>query len=222
MQRYHEARDEDRRVRDARIFAGTIEDMAARVRPGEPVPGLDGIDGTDRSGTVHCVVDLRGGLLRVGIDQGWWERVGPGLIGSAILDALRFARSKATMARLVLDRYGHPAGGPPGDLGALFTAEPSTPLPPYDAPGFPGALARKAGRTMTILDSAERFARTRQSAQRRVVTGPRGLFRVVLSGAGIVGAEVNEHGLHPSDAADLAEDASAALRAAAPASGGAR
>jgi len=212
---------EDRRARDARIFVGAVEDVAARVRPGEPVPGVDRIDGADRSGTVFCVVDLAGRLQRVGLDDGWWDAVGPGLVASAVLDALRFAKSKATMARLVLSRHGHPAGEPSVDFGALFTAEPSTPLPDYEAAGFPAALARKAGRAMTILEAAERVSRTRESAERRVVAGPRRMFQVTLAGGDIVAAEVNEHGLHPADAAELAADATAALRAAAPA-GGAR
>jgi hypothetical protein len=212
---------EDRRARDARIFVGNIEDAVARVRPGEPVPGVDRIDGTDRSGTVFCVVDLAGRLQRVGMDDGWWDAVGPGRIAYAVLDALRFAKSKATVARLVLERHGHPAGGPPVDFGALFTSEPSTPLPDYDAADFPAALARKAGRAMTILENAERVSRTRESAERQVVTGPGRMFRVLLAGGDIVGAEVNEHGLHPADAAALAADATAALRAAAHA-GGAR
>jgi hypothetical protein len=221
---FHDERGggEDRRVHDARIFVENIEDLAARLRPGDPVPDLDRIDGADRRGAVHCVVDLRGRLLRVGIDDGWWDSVGPALIGSAVLDALRFAKSKATMARLVLDRHGHLAGAAPTDFGALFTGEPSTPLPDYDAPGFPAALVRKAGRAMTILETAERVSRTRASAQRRVVTGPRRMFQVVLSGGDIVAAEVNEHGLRPADAADLAADATAALQAVAPGPGGAR
>jgi hypothetical protein len=116
----------------------------------------------------------------------------------------------------VLDRYGHRVSQAPRDLGMVFTAEPSGPLPPYEAYDFPEALARKVNRSLTILDRVEEFSRLRDSSERRVVTGPRGMFRVVLSGLELVGAEVTEHGLHRSDAADLAADACAALRAATP------
>jgi hypothetical protein len=205
---------EDRRTRDARTFVENFEDMVAHLRPGEPVPAVGGIDGTDATGTVYCVVDTDGALLRVGIDDGWWDALGPGRVAGAVLEALRFAKAKATMARLVLDRHGHPADGAPRDLGMVFTSEPSEPLPSYEASDFPEALSRKANRSLTILDRAETFSRLRDSAERRVVTGPRGLFRVILSGAEIVGAETNEYGLRRSDAADLAEDARAALQAA--------
>jgi hypothetical protein len=204
---------EDRRTRDARTFVENFEDVVAHLRPGEPAPA-GGIDGIDATGTVYCVVDTDGTLLRVGIDDGWWDALGPGRIAGAILEALRFAKAKATMARLVLDRHGLGVDRAPRDLGTLFTSEPSEPLPSYDAYDFPEALSRKANRALTILDRAEEFSRLRDSPVRRVVTGPHGMFRVVLSGAEIVGAEVNEYGLRRSDAADLAEDARAALQAA--------
>ena len=216
---YHEidrGGGDDRRARDTRIFVENLEDMVARLRPGEPAPGIGEIDGTDATGTVHCVVTVDGSLLRVGIDDGWWDALGPGRVAAAILDAMRFAKSKAAMARLLLDRYGHAVDPAAPDLGMIFTSEPSVPLPPYDARDFPEALARKLDRAVTILDNADRFSRAVESPERRVVTGPRGMFRVVMSGPEIVGAEVNEHGLHRSDAADLADDAGVALLAATP------
>jgi hypothetical protein len=208
--------DADRRVRDARRFLENFEDMAAHLRPGEPVPHIGGIEGTDPTSTVYCVVQLDGTLSQVGIVDGWWDAVGPGGVASAVLDALGFAREKATMARLVLDRYGHPYQAATPDPSTLFTSEPSRPLPPYDAPDFQDALVRKVNRAATILANVERFTQARDSAERRVVTGPRGMFRVILTGFTIVGAEVSEHGLHPSDAADLAQDARDALLAARP------
>jgi hypothetical protein len=210
---------EDRRSRDARTFVDSLEDMIRHLRPSDPLPGLGGIDGTDTTGTVSCVVDVSGALLRVGIDDSWWDAVGPGRIAGAILDAMRFAKAKATAARLVLSRHGHPVAGSTVDLSRIFTAEPSEPLPAYTADDFPEALARKAGRTMTILSRAERFGRERDSGERQVIAGPRGMFRVVLAGGEIAGAEVNEWTLHRTDAADLAEDACAALQAARPSVG---
>ena len=103
------------------------------------------------------------------------------------------------MARLVLDRYGHPYAPAAPDPSTLFTSEPSRPLPPYDAPDFQDELQRKVHRAATVLANVERFTRARDSAERRMITGPRGMFRVILTGFTIVGAEVSEHGLHPSD-----------------------
>jgi hypothetical protein len=216
---YHEidrGGSDDRRARDARIFVENLEDVVARLPRGAPAPEIGEIGGTDPTGTVHCVVTIDGTLVRVGIDDGWWDALGPGRVAAAILDAMRYAKSKAAMGRLVLDRYGHPIDSTTPDLGMIFTSEPSVPLPPYDADNFPDALARKLDRAVTILHNAERFSRAEESPERRVVTGPRGMFRVVMSGLEIVGAEVNEYGLHRSDAADLADDARAALLAATP------
>jgi hypothetical protein len=207
---------EDRRARDVQRFVENFEDMAAHLRPDDPVPDVGGIEGADESGTIYCVVDVGGTLSQVGIVDGWWDAVGPGHVAAAILDAMRFAKSKATMARLILDRYGHPYRAPVSDAGTLFAAAPSEPLPPYESDDFNAALARKLDRTMTILSNAERFSRAADSPERRVVTGPRGMFSVVLSGFEIVRAEVNEYGLGPSDGPELAADARDALLAARP------
>jgi hypothetical protein len=202
--------------RDARRFVENLEDMVAGSRPGDPVPGLDAIDGTDTSGTVYCVVDLGGTLLQVGIVDGWWEAVGPQGIAEAVLQSLRFARDKAGLARMVLSHHGRSSGLPRPDYETLFTSEPHRELPPYDAPDFPEELSRKVDRAARILQNAERFARERDSSERREVTGPRGLFRVVLAGFAVVGAAVDEYGLRAVDGADLAADARDALLAARP------
>lgn len=204
----------ERRADDARIFVNNFEELVTRLRASESPPNID-IDGSDLSGTVSCVVDMHGAVRRVSIDNGWWDSLGPARIAEAVLDAMRYARSKAAMARLVLDRHGRQAPHAPVDLGMLFTAEPSTPLPRYDADDFPEAVARKVARTMTILDEARQFSQARDGNERTTVTGPRGMFAVIRSGVTIVGAEVHQHGLHRSDAADLAADACAALQVAA-------
>lgn len=204
----------DLRERDARRFVDNLEDMLAGSRPGESVDGLAAIDGTDDSGTVYCVVDLGGAVLRVDIVDGWWEAVGPRGVAAAILRALRSARDKAGLARMVLRRHGRSAAVPSPDYQTLFTSEPHRELPPYDAPDFSDELSRKVERAARILANAERFARERDSGARREVTGPRGMFRVVLSGTAVVGATVDEYGLRTADSAELAADALDALRAA--------
>jgi hypothetical protein len=214
---YHEdvrGGGDDGRARDAHIFVANFEDTVAHLRRGEPIPASS-IEGADETGTVFCVVDVTGALQQVGIADGWWEALGPGRVAGAVLSALRFAKAKAAMARLVLDRYGHPVERASVDLGTLFSAEPSEPLPAFDADDFPEALARKVDRSQTILERAERFGRSQETSEQTAVSGPRGMFRVLMSGSGISGAEVNEYGLHRFDAADLADDARAALLAAA-------
>ena len=207
----------DLQERDARRFVQNLEDIVPGSRPGDPVPGLEAIDGTDSSGTVYCVVDLGGALLRVGIVDGWWGAVGPGGVAAAVLQSLRFARDKAGLARMVLSRHGRSAPVPVPDYQTLFTSEPHRELPPYDAPEFSDELSRKVARAARILANAERFARERDSGVRREVAGPRGMFRVVLSGSAVVvGAAVDENGLRAVDGADLAADARDALLAARP------
>src|SRR5438067_1228110 len=98
--------DDDPRSRDARTFADNVEELVAATRPGEPVSMLGHIDGSDRSGTVHCVVDDFGDVVDVGIDRNWWGALGPSGVAAGILDALDYARSKVLMAQLILDRYG--------------------------------------------------------------------------------------------------------------------
>jgi hypothetical protein len=203
-------------VRDTQRFVENFEDMAAHLRAGDPVPDVGGIEGTDESGTIYCVVDIGGTLSQVSIVDGWWEAVGPGAVAAAILDAMRYAKSKATIARLILDRYGHPYRPAVPDAGTLFAGEPSEPLPPYESDDFNAALSRKLERTMTVLTNAERFGRAADSPERRAITGPRGMFTVILSGFEIVRAEVAEHGLGPSDGPELAADARDALLAARP------
>lgn len=209
----------DLQVRDARRFVENLEDVVARTRPDAPVPGLDAIEGPDSSGTVFCVVDAAGALMQVGIVDGWWEALGPGGVAAAVLQALRFARDKAGLARLVLHRHGRAATVAGPDLETLFTSEPHRDLPPFGAPDLGDAMARKVERAARILNNAERYARERDSGVRREVTGPRGLFRVVLSGFTVVGAAVNEQYLRAGDGADLAADARDALLAARPRTG---
>lgn len=204
----------DMQERDARRFVENIEDMVSGSRLGDPIPGLDAIEGSDSSGTVYCVVDLGGSLLQVGIVEGWWDAVGPHGIAAAVLESLRFARDKAGLARMVLNHHGRPSAVSEPSYQTLFTSEPHRELPPYDSPDFPSELSRKVERAAQILANAERFARERDSGVRSEMTGPRGLFRVELSGSAVVGAAVNEQGLRAADGSELAADACDALLAA--------
>jgi hypothetical protein len=46
----------DHQAADIRAFVPDVEERIARTRPGQPVPGLERIDGTDRSGSVRRTV----------------------------------------------------------------------------------------------------------------------------------------------------------------------
>jgi hypothetical protein len=208
----HQHGGEDPRAQDARIFVDNVEEMVARARPDQPVPPLGRIDGTDRSGTVHCVVDDDGEFVDISIDPRWWGAVGPAGIAAAILDALSFARSKASMAQLILDRHGRRRAPGPG---SLFAPEPSPPLPDPGSPDFEDALEAKIQRGYAILDGVERLNRERDTPARRVLTGPYGLFRLTMVGPQVEDAEVDRHGLTPGDQDRLAADARAVLREAA-------
>ncbi|MFI7602345.1 hypothetical protein [Actinoplanes sp. NPDC049681] len=190
-----------------------LEDEMRDARPGEPVRGLDAIEGSDASGTVYCVVDLTGAVVQVGITDGWWEEVGAHGVAPAVLQALQLAREKAGIAKLMLARYGRPL---PSPSPAVSHAEPEPEYagPEYDdQAGRAEAARRKIDRAAASLAESSRFLRAVNSGERRQVVGPRGLFRVHVEGLRVVGASVNEHGLRADDAAALADDAREALLA---------
>jgi hypothetical protein len=203
----------DNRVEDVRRFLGDAEDLVSRAARGHPVRELEQIDGTDSSGTVYSVVDVHGALLRIGLDPAWWERVGPRAVGGAILQAVRCAKDKAAAARMMLEQYGHEVPAPAYDPASAFTDMPPVPLPDYDSERFEDALARTLRRAEQIITNAERFSRLRDSGAARTVSGPRGLFQVVIEGSQIIEARVDTFLIGPDSGAELAQDALDALRA---------
>jgi hypothetical protein len=199
------------KARDARRFVANLEDELRRSHPGEPLARLDVIDGSDASGTVYCSVRLAGGLIQVGIMDGWWRAVGPRSIAATVLQALGYAREKAGIAQLVLARHGRSLPKPD-----LPTIESGYEPPLDDVAEWADAARRKIDRAAAVFATVDRLARQAGSNELREVTGPRGMFRVQLLGIHVVGATVNEYGLRPEDAADLADDAREALLAAQP------
>jgi hypothetical protein len=196
------------RIDDTSRFVTNLEDEVRGMRPGAPVRGPDAVEGSDASGTVYCVVDLTGGVLQVGITDGWWDEVGAHGVAPAVLQALQLAREKAGIAKLVLLRYGHPL---PSPSPAATHAEPEA--ADNDQASRVEAARRKIDRAYASLAESDRFMRAMNSSERRYVAGPRGLFRVHVVGVRVVGASVNEHGLRAEDAGDLADDAREALLA---------
>jgi hypothetical protein len=196
------------RIGDASRFLTNLEDEVRGARFGAPVRGLDAIEGSDASGTIYCVVDLTGAVVQVGIADGWWDAVGAHGVAPAVLQALRLAREKAGIAKLVLARYGHRLPSPsPVATHAESESE-------YDDQASRVESARrKIDRASSSLAESDRFMRAINNGEGRDVVGPRGLFRVHVVGVRIVGASVNEHGLRADHAGDLANDAREALLA---------
>jgi hypothetical protein len=199
---------DEHRIADTGRFVTNLEDELRGAGSVDPVPGLAGIEGTDASGTVYCVVDLSGALVQVGITDGWWAAVGPQGVAAAVLQALRLAKEKAGVAKLVLAHYGHAL---PAPRQARVTVEPEPPLD--DLAARAEAARRKIDQAASTLAEADRFNRAVAHAETREVTGPRGLFRVRVVGVRVVGATVDEDALRPEDGTELALDAREALLA---------
>lgn len=196
------------RITDTVRFVTNLEDELRGARFAGPVPGLDGIEGSDASGTVYCVVDLAGSVVQVGITDGWWTAVGPQGVAAAVLQALRLAKEKAGVAKLVLAHYGH-ALPPLRRVAPVIGPEPAV----DDLAGRAEVARRKIDRAGAALAEADRFARTVAAGETREVTGPRGLFTVRVIGLRVVGAGVNEYALRADDGPELALDAREALLA---------
>jgi hypothetical protein len=205
---------DDFRIRDTRRFIENLEDVLAHTRVGEPVPGLDAIEGADASGTVYCVIRLDGYPVQVGITDGWWDAVGPHDIASAVLQAYRFAREKATFARLVLRRHGRTWEPPPH--GRDEEPYESTYPTGHAGAGDLDTLHRRIDQAAADMAEAMRRSDLLSNPEPREIRGPRNMFTAVVRGAVIESARVNEYGLRPEDASELAADARDALLAARP------
>ncbi|GIF24456.1 hypothetical protein BJ973_007936 [Actinoplanes tereljensis] len=188
------------RIRDTRRFIENLEDTLAYTPAGQPVPGLDAIEGADASGTVYCLVRLDGRPARISITDGWWEAVGPEAIAGAVLQAYRFAQQKTVFARMVLRRHGRTHESPPN-------LEPEVPTGADDL----DTMRRRIDQAGADIAAAMRLFEVVNDPSPRVVSGPRGIFTLTVRGTVIESAQVNVFGLRPEDATDLADDAREAL-----------
>ena len=193
-------RDRDARVDDAERFVSDVEGLADRSRPGYPPPRLDRIDGPDRTGTVHAVVDGTGRFVDLRLDPGWWAALGPERVAAGITEALEAARMKASLAWLVLRRYGGPPPARPDRL---------PPLPPPSDDDFVSAVRDRIEDAYRLADDAKRRLRDANTA--RVIAGPRGLIRLHVRGRRIERIEVEQHTLTAADTDRLVADARDAL-----------
>ena len=203
---------QDYRVRDARRFAENVEDELRRVPFGRPLPSLDPIEGTDASGLVYCMVRMDGRPARIVITGLWWEELGPDGIASAVLQAHQYAGEKAGLAKALLRRNGR-----------------EWRTRPEDCASEPAELRFPEGRS--TLEDVDRIRRSLDETSGRVraairrldmitspvpheISGPRGLFTVVVRGVVIASARVDTRRIRPDDGPDLADDALHALLAA--------
>ena len=192
----------DARVADAERFVSDVEDLADRSRPGDPPPRFDRIDGPDRTGTVHAVVDGTGRFVDLRLDPGWWTALGPGGVATGITEALEAARMKASLVWLVLRRRGVRPPPPPE----------ADPLPPLPLPGdedFVSAVRNRIEDAYQLADDTKR--RLRDVDSTRVVAGPRGLIRLHVRGRRIERIEVEQYGLTTDDTDRLVADGRDAL-----------
>jgi hypothetical protein len=186
--------DDDARVADAQRFVAGVEDMVARLQPGDAPARVDRIRGPDRTGTAHATVDPVGRLVDIGLTRDWWPALGPSGVAAGLLEALACARMKAALVPLILRRYGvGPATGPV--------------LRPAGVPFVDTARARLAD-AYRLIDHAGQ--RTPEHSI-RVIAGPRGLFRLHVRGSRIEGADVDQAGLSAGDTDRLVADARDAL-----------
>jgi hypothetical protein len=202
---------DDPRVDQARHFVHRLQESLAGTPRRLPVDGLDRITATDRTATVTCVVDVRGTFVDLSVGPDWWHTVGVMGFGPAVLDAVQFAENKAMLAMALLRRHGRPAPAPTGS--AFLVADPA-PNAPEGASAEWAAAQAKVERGYTLMKLADRVAEVRDSPQPRTISGPRGLFRLRLTGFTVTHAEVTSPGLSTADTDGLTEDARAALRQA--------
>jgi hypothetical protein len=201
-----------------RAFVAKYEASLARLRPGQRPPALGSIGGVDASGTVSCSIDDSGTVTRLEIGPSWWTAVGPHRIADAVLDAYRFATSKVMAVGLIRARHGlfddeeGRRGLRPG-AGLLGEASNRGPVEGVDEMWRSIAVASAALAEAEQNHRAYLELRERRS-ERRLVVGPGRLFRLVLSGDEIVGAEARGDELGPQDGPRLAADARAAFETA--------
>jgi hypothetical protein len=155
---------------------------------------------------VTCYVDCRGDFVDLGFRSDWWYTAGPSGIASATLDALAFAQEKSVVAAVILGRHGR--------LIEEMGPNPFAFLQSGRVARMADEIAEADGkirRTAAMVDAADRIGRMRDSAQQRIVTGPRGLFRLTMAGFALQRADVDRSALSMSHTDLLAEDARAAL-----------
>ncbi|GAA2564232.1 hypothetical protein GCM10010435_40630 [Winogradskya consettensis] len=200
---------DDPRAPDARHFAERLRNAVANTPRDLPVDGLDRIPGADVSDTVTCFVNVHGDFVDLNLQSDWWYTVGPSGVAAAVLDALAFAQEKSSIAMAILGHY-HRRVEERDDNPFSFLQTADVPYS-RDPESEIAEAYEKVRRTASLVDVADRMSRRRETAQQRVIAGPRGFFRLTMAGFELQHADVDENALSASDAGLLAEDARAAL-----------
>jgi hypothetical protein len=207
----HTVTPDDSRLDQARRFVRQLRDSLESTPRYLPVEGLDRILGADQTGTVTCVVDIRGDFVDLSIRSDWWHTVGPSGIAPAVLDALQFAQDKAMLAAALLRRHDRPVSPDPSARKPFARHEVAA--PPADAWAEWAAAEAQVERGSDFMAVADRLVETRDSAEPKIISGPRGLFHLRLVGITVASAEVSPR-VAPEDADGIADDARAVLRQA--------
>ncbi len=201
---------DDRRRADARRLVADVEHAVATGRLDDLLPSLRRVEGPDRTGAVSCVVDESGHFLDVHLAGDWRRHLDGGALGTAILEALRYARSKAGVVPLILRRHGVAHSAP----AAPRYDHDDAPLPPADSPGYHDAVQARIRETARILDTAEARMATYRATSGEVLTSPHGIFRATIDRSGVQRLDVDRYSADTADIDVLLAEARAVLRTA--------
>ncbi|MEV4350375.1 hypothetical protein AB0J83_38455 [Actinoplanes sp. NPDC049596] len=196
--------DSDARLADARRFVSDV---------GSSLDHTQRISGPDRTGTAYAVVDSVGRFVDIGLRPGWWPALGPEGVAAGLLEALESARMKAALVPLIVRRNGRPPRSRSEPLDETLG------LPPPGAADFLDAARGRIAEAYRLIDDAGQRMREQQTT--RVITGPRGLFRLYVRGGRIESAEAGPQRPTATDTDRLVADARDTLTQLARESGGA-
>jgi hypothetical protein len=182
---------------------GSDEDLQAAARDDGSVDGSDSeAEGRDASRAVAVRVDRRGRVSDVLISTWWRDELSPSGLQEALLGAYQAALGKAT-ARIA----PHTSDTP------LSADVPATSDEDYDGDdhGWLLSVRRRLDQSEEALTrSAERLTRT--PGAERVISGPDGLVRLVLTGPVVSGVLIDARTALQESPNRLAADALAAFQ----------
>ena len=181
---------------------GSDEELLAAARD-DPATDDTEAEGRDASRAVVVRVDRRGQVSDVLISTWWRDDLTPSALPGALLAAYRAALDQAT-ARLALHR---PGSGSSGDVPAVPDDD------DYDGDdhGWFLNVRRRLDRTEdALMSSGEHLTRTEETE--RVISGPDGLVRLVVTGRVVAEVLIDARSALQESPNRIAADALAALQ----------
>jgi hypothetical protein len=182
---------------------GSDEELLAAARDEPATDDTEAeAEGRDASRAVVVRVDRRGQVSDVLISTWWRDDLTPSALPGALLAAYRAALDQAT-ARIALHR---PGAGSPGDV-------PAVPDDDYDGDDYGWFLnvrRRLDGTEDALMRSGEHLTRTEDTE--RVISGPDGLVRLVVTGRVVAEVLIDARSALQESPNRLAADALAALK----------